>query len=73
MGKGYYLDGDVIVINRKLTELDQFVNDFLNILKKHADYLIVSGFVSISTGRTKGTEDVDVLVPIMDKEKLFLD
>lgn len=69
MGKGYHLEGDIIVINRKLTELDFFVKDFLDILKKHSDYLIVSGFVSISTGRTRGTEDVDVLVPVMSEEK----
>lgn len=38
--------------------------------------MIVSGFVSISTGRTRGTEDVDVLVPVMSKdmfEHLFND
>lgn len=34
MGKGYHMKGDVIVINRKLTELDKFVKDFLDILKK---------------------------------------
>lgn len=76
MGKGYHLDGSTIVINRELTELDFFVKDFLDVLKKHSDYLIVSGFVSISTGRTRGTEDVDVLVPVMNKdkfEKLFDD
>lgn len=69
MGEGYTIDGDVIVINRELTELDLFVNDFLEILKKYSDYLIVSGFVSISTGRTRGTEDVDLLVPVMEKDK----
>lgn len=45
-------------------------------MKKHCDYLIVSGFVSIATGRTRATEDVDVLIPIMNKKKfkaLFLD
>ncbi|MBU0456507.1 MAG: hypothetical protein ABH824_01815 [Nanoarchaeota archaeon] len=76
MGKGYNLDDNIIIINRKLTELDIFVNDFLDILKRHCDYLIVSGFVSISTGRTRGTEDVDVLVPVMTRdtfEKLFVD
>ena len=67
MGKGYHLEGKVIVVNRDLTELDIFVRDFLEVLKRHSDYLIVSGFVSISTGRTRGTEDVDVLVPVMDK------
>lgn len=69
MGKGFHLDGNIIVINRELTELDLFVKDFLTILKRYSDYLIVSGFVSISTGRTRGTEDVDVLVQVMNKDK----
>lgn len=76
MEKGYYLKGDVIIINRELTELDLFVKDFLEVLKKHSDYLIVSGFVSITTGRPRGTEDVDILVPVFEEGKfkeLFLD
>jgi hypothetical protein len=67
--KGYFLEGDTIVINRGLTELDIFVRDFLDVIKKHCDYLIVSGFVSISTGRTRGTEDVDILIEKTSKEK----
>ena len=69
MEKGYELKENVIVINRDLTELDLFVKDFLDVLKKHSDHLIVSGFVSISTGRTRGTEDVDILIPIMNENK----
>ncbi|MBI3622920.1 hypothetical protein HY212_02455 [Candidatus Pacearchaeota archaeon] len=69
MARGYQVIGGVISINRDLTELDFFVRDFLGILKKHSDYLVVSGFVSISTGRVRGTEDVDILVPVMDEEK----
>ena len=42
---------------------------FLSILTKHSDYLVVSGFVSICSGRTRATEDVDVLVPVMEREK----
>lgn len=67
--KGYTLEGDIIVLNREITELDLFVKHFLEVFKKYSDYLIVSGFVSISTGRTRGTEDVDMLIPILDKEK----
>ena len=76
MEKGYILDGDIIVIQRELTELDLFLEKFLNILKKYSDYLVVSGFVSICSGRTRATEDIDVLFPIMKKEifeKLFVD
>jgi len=69
MQKAYKVEDDAIIINRDLTELDLFVRKFLEVLKKHSDYLIVSGFVSISTGRARGTEDIDVLVPIMDKSK----
>ena len=65
----YLIKDETIIINRKLTELDIFVKDFLEVLKKHSDYLIVSGFVSISTGRIRGTEDIDVLMPLMSKEK----
>ncbi|SRR3989339_942786 len=67
--KGYSIFDDVIVINRELTELDIFVKDFLEVLKNYSDYLIVSGFVSICSGRTRATEDVDILVPQMNKEK----
>ena len=67
--KGYELINNVLIINRDLTELDLFAKDFLEIVKKHTDYLIVSGFVSISTGRTRATEDIDILIPIMSKEK----
>ncbi len=63
MEKAYKFENDTIIIDRKLTELDIFVKDFLTVLKKHCNYLVVSGFVSISTGRTRGTEDVDVLIP----------
>lgn len=72
MTKGYQLEKDVILINRDLTELDLFVKDFLRILEKYSDYLVVSGFVSISTGRTRGTEDVDIIIPVMAKEKFRL-
>lgn len=69
MKRGYILNKGVIEIDRELTELDEFVQDFLNVIKNHSDYLIVSGFVSISTGRTRGTEDIDILIPIMPYEK----
>ncbi|NOZ80181.1 MAG: hypothetical protein GXP63_00790 [DPANN group archaeon] len=70
MGKGYVLEGDEIVLQRELTSLDLFVKDFIEILQKHTGYLIVSGYISISTGRPRGTEDVDVLVPLLG-EKTF--
>ena len=59
--RAYSIENGIIIINRELTKLDLFVKDFLDVLKRHSNYLVVSGFVSISTGRTRGTEDVDIL------------
>ena len=74
--KGYLMDKGVIVIQRDLTELDLFLKKFVEILKKHSDYLVVSGYVSICSGRARGTEDIDIIIPAMDKPKfheMFLD
>jgi len=67
--QAYFIENNTIVLNRELTKLDFFVKDFLNVLKEYGDYLIVSDFVSISTGRTRGTEDVDCLVSKLNREK----
>ena len=67
--KGYSYEDSTIMIDRKLTQLDLFVRSFLDIMKKHMDCLIVSGYVSICTGRTRGTENIDVITPMLDKEK----
>ena len=68
MPPAYELKGDTIILHRELTELDRFLEDFLLVLKKFAQYLVVSGFVSISSGRTRGTEDIDVLVEVKDEQ-----
>jgi hypothetical protein len=72
MNKAYSVENEVIIVNREMTKLDLFVKEFLDVLKKHSDYLVVSGFVSISTGRTRGTEDIDILAQRLSKEKLSL-
>lgn len=62
----YYPDKREIILDRELSNLDLFVNDFVKILKRHMDYVIVSGYVSILLGRTRATEDVDLLIPKME-------
>lgn len=53
-----------VKLDRELSELDNFVIKFIKLLK---NYVIVSGYVSILLGRTRATEDVDLLVPKMEK------
>ena len=70
--KAYSIENNTIIIDRELNKLDLFVKDFLDVLKRHSDYLVVSGFVSISTGRTRGTEDVDILAKKLNKIEFAL-
>ena len=66
-----------INLNEKyIDKLDKFTIDFVNILTKYSDYVIVSGYVSILLGRTRASEDVDLLIPDMkfsQFDKLFKD
>src|SRR3989344_8787350 len=50
------------------TILDEFAEDFVKIIEKHGKYIIVSGFVAIAHGRSRGTEDIDMII-----EKLSFD
>jgi len=43
--------------------LDKFAIEFANIIERYTDYIIVSGFVAISSGRSRGTEDIDMIIP----------
>jgi hypothetical protein len=51
-----------------LTLLDQFVLEFIRILEPVTPYVIVSGYVAILFGRSRGTEDVDILIPHLEKK-----
>ncbi len=61
-----FLDRSTIQIDRELSELDRFSLDFVNILKKHTDYAVVSGYVAILLGRARASEDIDVIIPKID-------
>ena len=54
-----------IKLNKILNELDKFTIDFVKVLEKRSEYVIVSGYVSILLGRSRASEDVDLLIPQM--------
>lgn len=51
------------------TLLDQFVEDFIAVISRHCEYVVVSGFVAIAHGRSRGTEDVDLIIEKIGKNK----
>jgi predicted nucleotidyltransferase len=44
------------------TILDEFAESFCKIVDKHCKYIVCSGFVAISHGRSRGTEDIDMII-----------
>lgn len=57
----------IVIKDKVITALDEFVLDFTRILKKYTDYVVVSGYVVILFGRARGTEDIDTIIKYMDK------
>lgn len=51
------------------TVLDVFATDFARVIEKHAKYVIVSGFVVIAHGRSRGTEDIDMIIERIPGER----
>ncbi len=50
------------------TILDKFAEDFTKIVEKYCKYIIVSGFVAIAHGRSRGTEDIDMIIERISKD-----
>ena len=64
-----FIGKSTIKLDKVKTELDVFLMDFIKILDKHTKYVIISGYVSILFGRTRGTEDIDVIIEKMERER----
>jgi len=62
----YFEDKKEILLNKEINNLDKFVLDFVNLLD---NYVVVSGYVSILFGRSRMTEDVDLLIPQMEEKE----
>ncbi|MBI2134659.1 hypothetical protein HYU09_01600 [Candidatus Woesearchaeota archaeon] len=58
---------DKIILDKIVNNLDRFALDFVKILEKKADYVLVSGYVSILFGRSRISEDIDMFIPRMEK------
>ena len=65
----YFVDEKRIVLNRELSKLDKFVLDFVNIISKYTKYVLISGYVSILLGRSRATEDIDIFIEKISKER----
>jgi len=59
-----------ISMTKVMSDLDRFVFDFCKILEKEGiRYVVVSGYVAIVFGRSRNTEDIDILVERLNFER----
>ncbi|MBS3109847.1 hypothetical protein J4227_04945 [Candidatus Woesearchaeota archaeon] len=54
---------------KKRNILDKFCIDFCRVVERHCKYIIVSGFVAIASGRSRGTEDIDMIIEKITAKK----
>jgi len=64
-----YSKDSIILRNKSLSDVDKFVLEFVDIIKNHFRYVIVSGYVAILFGRSRGTEDIDILIEKITKSE----
>lgn len=63
-----FLD-DRIEFEKELNSLDNFVMEFTRILDKmNIRYVLISGYVAILFGRSRSSEDIDIIVEALDFE-----
>lgn len=65
-----FINKNTIELEKEINEVDELVFKFVKILEKYTSYVIVSGYVAILLGRDRGTEDIDIIIPKLDKQKL---
>lgn len=61
-----------IRFERELNELDKLTIDFTDVLNSlDVSYVVVSGYVSILFGRSRASEDIDILIEKIDHERFL--
>ncbi len=66
------ISSNKITLDKDLNELDNLVIEFTRILDRNRiNYVLVSGYVSILFGRSRSSEDIDLIARRVSKEKFF--
>jgi hypothetical protein len=65
-----FLTENIIEMNKEFSDLDIFTLDFVNSIKDYTNYVLISGYVSILLGRSRSSEDIDIIIPHLDKDTI---
>lgn len=62
-----------IILNKELNDLDNLTLDFIRILDENKiKYVLVSGYIAILFGRSRSSEDIDIIAEKISKEKFLV-
>ena len=61
-----YTKNEIVIKDKAISALDNLVIEFTSILNKYAKYVVVSGYVAILFGRSRTSEDIDIIVEKID-------
>lgn len=68
---GIELTNGELVVERSPNELDELAIEFTSLLDElDIQHVYVAGYLAILTGRSRATEDVDVLIERLDEEQI---
>ncbi len=70
--KIFKVESQLLIMEREIKDLNilsEFCEQFCKIIEKYCRYIVVSGFVAIASGRTRGTEDIDLIIEKIDLTK----
>ena len=58
-----FISSTSIQLDKELNDLDRFAINFIRVVRKYTRYVIVSGYVAILLGRSRASEDIDIIIP----------
>jgi hypothetical protein len=65
--------GDRLELKGKaLNHMDRFVLSFVRLLEGYVDYVVVGGYVAVLFGRSRGTEDIDVIIRRLEHDEFLI-
>ena len=66
---GIELRNGTLLVEREPNQLDELAIDFSEILDRFGiEHAYIAGYVSILAGRARSTEDIDILIEVIDEE-----
>jgi len=66
-----WLDERTIKLDKELNDLDLFTLRVTRVISKYSEYVLVSGYVSILFGNSRTSEDIDIVIQKISKDKFL--